>query len=258
LNANAAGTGGAITTATTGTAVITYNGLNSITARSNAITYSLYYTSGLSSTNYTFSRATSSVDFVVNPAILNLTISKTYDGSSSFSYTNTYTLSGTLYNGDSYPSITPGRTALTSSANAATYNSFTTSNLTLLNGNYTLTGGTVSATIDKANAYVIISSGQSSFYGSTPNIDYTFNANAAGSGSVISSAAALNGLSGTAVITNSPTSSSGAANYSLTYSTGLTSTNYIFNPASSSVNFTVHPKPITLKANNQSTTYGTA
>ena len=232
--------------------------MNSITARSNAITYSLYYTSGLSSTNYTFSRATSSVDFVVNPAILNLTISKTYDGSSSFSYTNTYTLSGTLYNGDSYPSITPGRTALTSSANAATYNSFTTSNLTLLNGNYTLTGGTVSATIDKANAYVIISSGQSSFYGSTPNIDYTFNANAAGSGSVISSAAALNGLSGTAVITNSPTSSSGAANYSLTYSTGLTSTNYIFNPASSSVNFTVNPKPITLKANNQSTTYGTA
>ncbi len=258
FNTNAAGTGSAITTATTGTAVITFNGSNSITARSNAITYGLYYTSGLSSTNYTFSRATGTVDFVVNPAILNLTISKTYDGSSSFSSTNTYTLSGTLYNGDSYPTITPGRTALTNSANAATYNSFTSSNLTLLDGNYTLTGGTVSATIDKANAYVIIGSGQSSFYGSTPSINYTFNTNAAGSGSVISGAAALNGLSGTAVITNSPTSSSGAASYDLTYNTGLTSTNYTFNPAASSVSFTVNPKPIRISADARNTTYGTA
>jgi hypothetical protein len=232
--------------------------LNSITSTSNSGTYGVYYTSGLSSANYTFSRATGTINFVVNPAILDLTISKTYDGFSSFSPTNTYTLSGTLYNGDSYPAITPGRAALTSSAHAATYTSFTSSNLTLDNGNYTLSGGTVSATIDKANAYVIVSSGQSSFYGSTPNIDYTFNTNAAGSGSVISSAAALNGLSGTAVITNSPTSSSGAASYDLTYSTGLTSTNYIYNPASNSVNFTVNPKPITLTANARSTTYGTA
>ncbi|WP_370624702.1 YDG domain-containing protein [Polynucleobacter sp. 80A-SIGWE] len=258
FNANAAGTGSAITTATTGTAVITFNGFNSVTATSNSGTYGLYYTSGLSSTNYTFSRATGTVNFVVNPAILNLTISKTYDGFSSFSSTNTYTLSGTLYNGDSYPTITPGRTALTNSANAATYSSFTSSNLTLLDGNYTLTGGTVSATIDKANAYVIIGSGQSSTYGSTPSINYTFNTNAAGSGSSISSPAALVGLSGTAVITNAPTSSSGAASYDLTYSTGLTSTNYIYNPASNSVNFTVNPKPITLTANARSTTYGTA
>ena len=258
FNANAAGTGSAITTATTGTTVITFNGFNSITATSNSGTYGLYYTSGLSSTNYTFSRATGTVNFVVNPAILNLTISKTYDGFSSFSSTNTYTLSGTLYNGDSYPTITPGRTALTNSANAATYSSFTSSNLTLLDGNYTLTGGTVSATIDKANAYVIIGSGQSSTYGSTPSINYTFNTNAAGSGSSISSPAALVGLSGTAVITNAPTSSSGAASYDLTYSTGLTSTNYIYNPASNSVNFTVNPKPITLTANARSTTYGTA
>ena len=258
FNANAAGTGSAITTATTGTAVITFNGFNSITATSNSGTYGLYYTSGLSSTNYTFSRATGTVNFVVNPAILNLTISKTYDGFSSFSSTNTYTLSGTLYNGDSYPTITPGRTALTNSANAATYSSFTSSNLTLLDGNYTLTGGTVSATIDKANAYVIIGSGQSSTYGTTPSINYTFNTNAAGSGSSISSPAALVGLSGTAVITNAPTSSSGAASYDLTYSTGLTSTNYIYNPASNSVNFTVNPKPITLTANARSTTYGTA
>jgi autotransporter-associated beta strand protein len=258
FNTNAAGTGSTITTATTGTAVITRNGLNSITSTSNSGTYGVYYTSGLSSANYTFSRATGTVNFVVNPAILDLTISKTYDGSSIFSPTDTYTLSGTLYNGDLYPAITPGRAALTSSAHAATYTSFTSSNLTLDNGNYTLSGGTVSATIDKANAYVIISSGQSSFYGSTPNIAYTFNTNDAGSGSVISSAAALNGLSGTAVITNSPTSSSGAASYDLTYSTGLTSTNYIYYPALNSVNFTVNPKPITLTANARSTTYGTA
>ncbi|MBT8610196.1 hypothetical protein G6660_09120, partial [Polynucleobacter paneuropaeus] len=73
---------------------------------------------------------------------------------------------------------------------------------------------------------------QSSTYGATPTINYTFNTNSAGTGSVIS--ASPTGLSGTATITNTPTSSSNAGTYNLTYASGLSSTNYAFNAAASS------------------------
>jgi filamentous hemagglutinin family protein len=144
---NAAGTGNAITSPAglLGTATIT----NAPTASSNAGTYSLTYASGLSSTNYAFNAATSARSYTVNPAVLNITLSKTYDGTTSFTNANTYTLSGTRYNSDAMPTIASG-TAATSSANAASYTSFASNGLTLSNTNYTLTNGTVAATINPA------------------------------------------------------------------------------------------------------------
>jgi hypothetical protein len=109
----------------------------------------LTYASGLSSTNYAFNAATSARSYTVNPAVLNITLSKTYDGTTAFTKTNTYTLSGTLYNSDAMPTIASG-TAATASANAASYTSFASNGLTLSNTNYTLTNGTVATTINPA------------------------------------------------------------------------------------------------------------
>ncbi|QWD15738.1 filamentous hemagglutinin N-terminal domain-containing protein [Polynucleobacter paneuropaeus] len=155
FNTNSAGTGSAISSSPTGlsgTATIT----NAPTSSSNAGTYSLTYASGLSSTNYAFNAAASSRSYTVNPAVLNIAaISKTYDGTTTFTNANAYTLSGTRYNGDAMPTIVSG-TATTSSANAATYTSFASNGLTLSSGNYTLTGGTVAATINQAPLGIVI------------------------------------------------------------------------------------------------------
>jgi autotransporter-associated beta strand protein len=142
------GTGGVVISdpiGLSGAAVIT----NAPTSISNAATYSLVYASGLSSTNYTFGAVNGSVNYVVNPAVLNLTISKTYNGNTTFTHTNTYEISGARYNGDLIPTIASG-SATTNSANAGSYSSFVSSNLVLSNPNYTLVGGVVNAMINKA------------------------------------------------------------------------------------------------------------
>jgi hypothetical protein len=98
-----------------------------------------------SASNYSFSYVGS--NHTVNKATLNLAISKTYDGSTSFSSANanTYTFTG-MVNSESAPTISAGA-ATTSNADVNTYNTFATNTLTLSDGNYTLTGGTVAATI---------------------------------------------------------------------------------------------------------------
>ncbi len=82
----------------------------------------------------------------INPAAVNLTVSKTYNGSAVF--TTGFTLSGQVV-GETAPTVLSGN-ANVSSANANAYSSFISSTLALNNSNYTLTGGTVSATIGKA------------------------------------------------------------------------------------------------------------
>ncbi|MBU3605081.1 S-layer family protein, partial [Polynucleobacter sp. AP-Kaivos-20-H2] len=166
FNTNSAGTGSVISASPTGlsgTATIT----NAPTSSSNAGTYNLKYASGLLSTNYVFNEAASSVAYTVNPAVLDLTISKTYNGTTGFTNANTYTLSGTRYNGDAMPTITSG-SATSSSANAATYTSFASNGLTLSNTNYTLTGGTVTATINQAPLGIVINGVYSSSTTITP------------------------------------------------------------------------------------------
>ncbi|MBU3578369.1 hypothetical protein, partial [Polynucleobacter sp. UK-Kesae-W10] len=49
-------------------------------------------------------------------------------------------------------------------------------------GNYTVTINQGALTIGKANAYVIIGSGQTSVYGATPVINYTYYSTASGAG----------------------------------------------------------------------------
>ena len=79
---------------------------------------------------------------------MNLTISKTYDASTAFNNSNTYSITG-MVNSETAPTITSG-TANTSSANAASYNSWSSDTFALSNSNYTLNGGTVAATISPA------------------------------------------------------------------------------------------------------------
>jgi autotransporter-associated beta strand protein len=77
-------------------------------------------------------------------------ISKTYDGNTTFTNANSYTLTG-MVNSDAQPLISGG-SATTSSANVNAYGSFATNTLTLSNTNYTLTGGTIAATINQLSS----------------------------------------------------------------------------------------------------------
>ena len=166
FNTNSAGTGSSIDASPaglSGTATIT----NAPTSTSNAGgTYNITYASGLTSTNYAFFGAASPRSYTVNKAPLNLAISKVYDGTTSLTNANTYTFSGTRYNGDAAPTITSG-SASTLSANAATYTSFSTNSFVLSNNNYTLTGGTVAATIDPKTVSVTNAARSTTYNGVT-------------------------------------------------------------------------------------------
>ncbi len=115
------------------------------TSSANASSYSGFSsnTLALSNSNYTITGGT--ISATINQAPLNLTMSKTYDGTTTFTNANSYSLSGTV-SGDATPTISSG-SAATSSSSAATYSSFSSNTLALSNSNYTLLGGTISATI---------------------------------------------------------------------------------------------------------------
>ncbi|NTV01346.1 MAG: filamentous hemagglutinin N-terminal domain-containing protein [Chlorobiaceae bacterium] len=97
----------------------------------------------LSNGNYSISYT--AADYAITQRPLNLTVSKTYDGSASFS--SGFTLSGQV----SGESPTVSGSALVSSADANSYTGFSSSSLSLSSSNYTLTGGTVSAAIQPAS-----------------------------------------------------------------------------------------------------------
>jgi hypothetical protein len=111
----------------------------------------------LDNANYTLTGGTVSAS--ITPKALNLTISKTADGSGTFTYANEYSLSG-MVSGDSSPTLSSGH-AFVSSANVASYSSFTSNSLALSNTNYTLTGGTVSATIHAGPPFISMAHSES-------------------------------------------------------------------------------------------------
>ncbi|MBT8562848.1 filamentous hemagglutinin N-terminal domain-containing protein [Polynucleobacter paneuropaeus] len=253
FNTNSAGTGSVISASPTGlsgTATIT----NTPTSSSNAGTYNLTYASGLSSTNYAFNAAASSVSYAVNQAqayvIIAPSQSSTYGATPTINYTFNTNSAGTGSAISSSPTGLSGTATITnaptSSSNAGTYSLTYASGLSSTNYAFNAAASSVSYAVNQAQAYVIITSGQSSTYGATPTINYTFNTNSAGTGSAISSSPT--GLSGTATITNAPTSSSNAGTYSLTYASGLSSTNYAFNAAASSRSYTVNPAVLNIAA----------
>ena len=134
---------------------------NPLSAASSAATYGETYSSGitLGNASYTLS-AGGSIDWTINPRPLNVAVSKTYNGSAAFN--SGFVLSG-MVNSDSHPVVSGS--ASVASANATTYNSFSSSTLALDNGNYTLTGGTVAASIDKAAATVTGNSASKTYTG---------------------------------------------------------------------------------------------
>ena len=67
--------------------------------------------------------------------------------------------------------------------------------------------------------------------------------------------ASPDGLVGTAVITNAPTTASNANTYALTYASGLSATNYNFNGAAAPVNYVVSPVQLVVTGANNSTVY---
>ncbi len=176
-------------------------------ATSNVNTYSVTYSSGITSGNADYTIAAgSAVDWVITPRTLNLSATKNYDGKNSFS-TGFAPLG--MVNGDTAPIVSGSATV--SSANVGNYNSFTSNTLALDNGNYTLSGATITATIDKAHLTVTANDASRAYGAANPTLSSVVSgfvngeteATAAGYTGTSSASTGANGTTpaGTAVIT---------------------------------------------------------
>jgi len=232
-----ASSGGNVVSNASSTGSVTWS--TPLSATSAATTYGETYVSGitLGNANFTLS-AGGSINWTINPSPLNLTVSKSYNGSANFDAG--FVLAG-MMNSDSAPTVS-GNASVTS-ANAATYSSFSSSTLSLDNANYILTGGTVAATISKASATVT---------GNSSNVTYTGVAQTAtgftATGLVNNEAAAvLTNVSATGTGTNAGTyantPSGSDGNYTLTFVGG---------------NLVIGKAHLTVTADNQSRYYGAA
>ena len=146
--------------------------------------------------------------------------------------------------------FTPGAisTSYAANNNAGRYVYSISGNVTGQTNVYKVVLDSGSLTVNKQPIYVLPSAGQSSVYGTTPAVTYAFNTNAnGGAGSVVATnSASLTGLAGNAVFNNTPTSASNVGNYSLSYGSGLSSTNYTFNAGNAGVNYAINAASVTL------------
>ena len=221
---------------------------NPLSATSDANTYDESYVSGITLGNFDFSlSAGGSINWVITPRPLNLTASKTYDGSTGFN--SGYVLTG-MVNGNSQPTVSGS--ADVSSANAATYSSFSSSTLALDNGNYTLTGGSVAATIDKAHL-TVTADPQSRLYGAAnPGFTQTI------SGFVNGESLGTSGVAGSATGSSKATTGTAVGSATIAVSnTGLSASNYDF-PTWVNGTLTIDKAHLTVTADNQSRLYGAA
>ncbi|PJI76626.1 autotransporter-like protein, partial [Polynucleobacter brandtiae] len=129
----------------------TINISTALTASTNAATYSMTLNPGtlaLTGSSVTFV-AGAAKNFINSPKALDITISKVYDGSNTFTSTNSYALIG-MANSDTAPTISSGSATL-ANANVTTTaaTAFTSNSFALSNANYTLTGGSVSVSISQ-------------------------------------------------------------------------------------------------------------
>ncbi|MEI6802566.1 MAG: MBG domain-containing protein [Burkholderiales bacterium] len=208
-----------------------------LSASSAANTYAERYVSGITVGNAYSLSVGSDVNWIINPRPLNLTVSKNYDNSASFN--SGWVLVG-MVNGNSAPTVSGS--ASVSSATAGTYTSFSASTLALNNGNYTLAGGTTSATINKKPLDVTVSK----TYDGNANFTTGFTL----SGNVVGGEA-LPTLTGAAAV-----SSPNATTYSSFASStlGITSTNYTLTGGTTSA--TISKAHLTVTAADQTRTYG--
>ncbi|MBT8570057.1 hypothetical protein G6705_08975, partial [Polynucleobacter paneuropaeus] len=184
---------------------------------------------------------------------LNIAASKTYDGTSSF-YVNpgsldsnfTYILSG-MVGGDVAPTITGGSAAV-SSANAGTYTSFKSNTLALSDPNYTLTGGSVSAFINKAPLTVIGVNNSYAYNGAEQTNIGAQVYGAVGSESITVNPGAY------AKVTNVAMGTKKDGVYTLSYTDGANSNNYVVTFVSKG-SLTITPAQIVLTGTSNTVTY---
>jgi hypothetical protein len=108
----------------------------------NAATYNSFASSTLSQNNANYTLTGATINATISPRPLDVTVSKTYDGSTIFN--RGFSFAG-MIGSEAMPTVsgsasTPGMTA-------GTYTQFASNNLVLSDANYTVDGGTVSATI---------------------------------------------------------------------------------------------------------------
>jgi hypothetical protein len=192
---------------------------------------------------------------VIDPAslstILDTTASKTYDGSNIFNNTHVFSFAG-MINSDPMPTVTGGQ-ATVSSPHAGTYDSFTSNTLTLSDANYTLTDGTVSATINPKAVTL-----------TAPNVSKTYDGDLlyttiAGDLTALSGQLGVGGDSVTAATIAYTDRNAGAGNKTVTFDSvtindGNGGNNYTVTRQGNSTS-TIAPKVVTLTAPNVSKTY---
>ncbi|MEM8517186.1 MULTISPECIES: MBG domain-containing protein [unclassified Janthinobacterium] len=142
--------------------------LGAPTATSSAGVYTIQYDTGLvlGKAGYTLTPG-GPVYWTVTPRALNVAVTKTYDGSTTFNAG--FVLSG-LVNGDSAPAVTGS--ASVSGRNAGRYSSFDSSTLSLSNANYVLNTSGISASID-ARPVTVTADAKSKVYGNVdPGLTY--------------------------------------------------------------------------------------
>ena len=243
---NPDGTGSTITTETTGSP--TFAGMPTATSDAGGA-YNVTYSSGLSSTDYYFLPG-AAVAYSITQVTAYILIA---NGQSS-AYKTTPPTPTYVFNTNQDGSgsvITPVSTtgsATFAGMPTATSNAGGTYNVKYSGGlsspNYVfLEGNPRLYSVTQLTAYVIISARQSSVYGTTPPTPtYLFNTNQDGSGSTITTA-----TTGSPTFAGMPTASSSIPDgtYNVTYSSGLSSTNYIFSPGIAVIYLIKAVSPIT-------------
>ena len=146
----------------------TVSWLGAPTATSAAGVYTISYGAGLNlgTAGYTLT-AGGAVEWTVTPRPLNVAVTKTYDGSSTFNAG--FVLSG-LVNGDSAPTV--AGSAAVGASNAGHYSSFNASTLSLSNSNYVLNASGISADISPRSV-TVTADAKSKVYGNVdPGLTY--------------------------------------------------------------------------------------
>lgn len=196
---------------------------NANTASTNVGTYTSFASSTLSLSNANYTLSGGSVSAVINAKPLNLTVSKVYDGNTLFS--GDFDLSG-MVSGDTEPTVSGS--ANSASANAGDYTSFASNTLSLSNTNYTLSGGTIDATIEKRALNLVVIKGYDGGTQFTSGFSLT---------GMVSGEAAP-GVSGAADVL-SPT----AGTYTNFANNGLILSNANYTLTGGTVSATINPKP---------------
>lgn len=216
------------------------------TASSNAGSYSLSYTSGITLGNSGYSlNPGDAASWTVSPRPLNLSFSKVYDGSNNFAG-NGATLSG-MVNGNAAPALSG--IATVSSKNVGSYNALLSSSLILSDSNYTLNGSSISAAITPKPLTASFSVASKIYDGSVA-------ASATGS-----SADVVTNDSVTIAHTSANFSDANAGNAKAVSITSISLSgsdagNYSLSSATASSTGTITERPITVTADNKSKVYG--